>query len=600
MSRSAMSNAVPFLGNSEASPPSEAESPVRREASTTSSVFRCLFPVTSEESQSQDDSPEAKAEAEADAETREPVSSMVTPVTRSTLAAEDETREGVSSPSTPTTTSPANTNRNGDLSDTTSESQSQSQERQSPMSPAPSQPTVTTPSTDDSQPQDIGDVTEDPDIMEHDEYKELVVAKSESRRIVRYTSRPTLWRHQRRPMASLCVYDAVDDGVCLAETGLIWSIDGTPYEIVLVSSLGWGEQRSRRSHQVTYRSPIYIIFRGSQLQGTAVQFEHLYRLIASSFFREGRPHGTVNFSIVTNARQLSKSFVQSNQHKDSEWSKIKYLRTQAEQAQIEKEKKEIAKRQREKKRKIALARKMREESARKKRELEELKRKEHKARQVAEAAARKAAKAETQRRNRHVQRLVKTAVTNACKKLENTLQEEFAKSIETSRSEIEGDLGHRITQCEEALEAMPNKEDLEKMMENFEKLIEEFERYKTLVDKRFKTISKKMKSIRVNEAARSNEENEAPPLKRSKSTAMMSTASPSPRTLRMSARAPNDHLQPSVSPPLSVVNMNGDTNWGWGMNVVQMPRPPTPWTNGSSRYISPVFSQRNYANTKFL
>ena len=219
---------------------------------------------------------------------------------------------------------------------------------------------------------------------------------------------------------------------------------------------------------------------------------------------------------------------------------------------------------------------MREESARKKREIAELKRKEHKARQVAEAAARKAAKAETQRRNRHVQRLVKTAVTNACRKMESTLQAEFAKSIETSRAEIEGDLGHRVSQCEEALVAMPNKEDFEKMVEDFEKTIEEFEKYKTLVDKRFKMISKKMKSIRVNEAtrsneaARSNEENESPPLKRSKSTAMMSTVSPSPCTLRMSARVPNDHLQPSVSPPLSVVNMNGDTNWGWGVNVVQV------------------------------
>ena len=69
------------------------------------------------------------------------------------------------------------------------------------------------------------DGTPDHNIMEHDEFKELIVSKAERRRIVRNSARPTLWRHQRRPMASLCRFDAVDDGVCLAMAGVLWSID---------------------------------------------------------------------------------------------------------------------------------------------------------------------------------------------------------------------------------------------------------------------------------------------------------------------------------------------------------------------------------------
>ena len=90
------------------------------------------------------------------------------------------------------------------------------------------------------------DDNNDPNVMDHYEFKELIVSKSEQRRIVRNSARPTLWRHQRRPMTSLCAFDAVDDGVCIAMTGVLWSIDARMYEIVLVCTLGWADPKKRK------------------------------------------------------------------------------------------------------------------------------------------------------------------------------------------------------------------------------------------------------------------------------------------------------------------------------------------------------------------
>ena len=167
------------------------------------------------------------------------------------------------------------------------------------VTPSPPQVVVSTPDSLDtsltSEAADVGDVTDDADYMEHDEYKELVCSKEKNfRRVVRYTSRPTLFRHKRIPKASVCLYAAVDDGIRLAQTGIQWSIDGTVYEIVCIASLGWVEPEKRRnSHHVSYANPIYAILRLGSLQGKPVEFLHLMRLVASVLFREGRPLSTV-------------------------------------------------------------------------------------------------------------------------------------------------------------------------------------------------------------------------------------------------------------------------------------------------------------------
>ena len=88
-----------------------------------------------------------------------------------------------------------------------------------------------------------------------------------------------------------------------------------------------------------------------------------------------------------------------------------------------------------------------------KRELAALKRQDHQARVVAEKARNKTVRVERERRKREISSVVRVVTTKTCKKLESKLHEQFAEVIETSRSEIEDDLGHRLVQLEKAVES---------------------------------------------------------------------------------------------------------------------------------------------------
>ena len=110
----------------------------------------------------------------------------------------------------------------------------------------------------------------------------------------------------RRPKASLCVVDAVDNGKLLGKTGLIWSIDGTAYQIVLVGTVGWAKPRNTRSSSVNYSNPIYVFLRSATLQGQVFKFGNLKRIVASVLFREGRARLKVHVpSIRTLCRKTS-------------------------------------------------------------------------------------------------------------------------------------------------------------------------------------------------------------------------------------------------------------------------------------------------------
>ena len=127
----------------------------------------------------------------------------------------------------------------------------------------------------------------------------------------------------------MCVFDTVDNGVCLIQTGLIWSIDGVLYEIIIISSLGWMvEQKAWRSHQVSFsNNPIYVVIRDAVLQGQEIYFHQLHKLVAATVFREGRPTSVVSFENITKAKQLANHFVDKNQRDYQAWVDITYQKT---------------------------------------------------------------------------------------------------------------------------------------------------------------------------------------------------------------------------------------------------------------------------------
>lgn len=357
--------------------------------------------------------------------------------------------------------------------------------------PVPQEPASA--STAGSEARDVGDVSCDNDTMEHDEYKELVVAKSESRRIVRHSSRPTLWRHQRRPKASICLFDAVDDGVCLVQTGLIWSIDSSLYEVVFVSSLGWVEQRARRSHQVTFNNnPIYVIVRDAALQGQQIQFTQLHKLIAATLFRDGRAISEVNFGDITKAKGLAEDFVTKHEREYSAWVEIPYLHTRKEIQALKKEEEEKKKIMREKEQARAKRAQEKQEAMRKLQDLRELRKKEEEAKRAAAAAARKIARAESKRRSRQIAKQVKVEVLKVFQNLENNMQSELEERVDSSRAEIEADLGNRIAQVEDAVEnLLVPKSSLEKVktaLAVLDKKLKSAMTAMTALDKRVKTM----------------------------------------------------------------------------------------------------------------
>ena len=65
--------------------------------------------------------------------------------------------------------------------------------------------------------------------IEHDEFCARAVNNSKSHSSIRRTHAPQLWRHERIPRGSLCLYGAIDDGVRIAKTGVKWMLDTKMY-----------------------------------------------------------------------------------------------------------------------------------------------------------------------------------------------------------------------------------------------------------------------------------------------------------------------------------------------------------------------------------
>lgn len=234
---------------------------------------------------------------------------------------------------------------------------------------------------------------------------------------------------------------------------------------------------------------------------------------------------------------------------------------------------------------------------------------------------------EYNRRQRQIARQVKAAVLGAVQNLESDLQTALFERVDTTRAEIESDLGNRIKQIEDAVENMlVTKRMFEEMKTAMEKSL------RTAINKYFKSIKRKSKKPEV-----FNDENSvppAPPLKRTRSKVRVASAQnnvPSEHQTAMSQSHPlpraaattaSMHPMPrpnSLPPPdVNAASMSRDFALCRSMSdprTLRMTTRPsaerTWWIDGhmvppqqtlvrreiidTPRYLSPVFGPRNYA-----
>ena len=337
------------------------------ESDERSSTIRCLFPDSSqesqlsEESQNQLENDESQSTPELDGRAAAAATEVVEPVSPQQDSATVDPDPAAYTPEHAPTTEDSITPLQQDSVNVDPDSTAYTPEH--------------SPTTEDSQAIEVMDNDHDANVMEHDEFKELICGKAEQRRIVRNTSRPTLWRHQRRPHASLCMFDAVDNGICIAMTGVLWSIDARMYEVVLVCTLGWSQPQNKKSHQLGFSQPIYVLLRDACMQGNVIKFCQLHRCLASVLFREGRPQSEVNFQDIGQAKKLVEAFTDKNQRDYESWEGIHYLYTHSEIEQRRKEHQEVARRLEEKAAAAQRKREAEKERQRKKRELHVLREK---------------------------------------------------------------------------------------------------------------------------------------------------------------------------------------------------------------------------------
>ena len=144
------------------------------------------------------------------------------------------------------------------------------------------------------------------DVVEHDHYTATVTSrcKTNDHRLLRGTHDPQCWRHKRRPMGSLCLYDAADDGVRIVKTGIKWCLDTLIFTVMMLVSLHW----SPNSDAV----PISIMIRHEKHDGQPVQWCHLFKIGIVRFFREATPLVTVHMKLVKTEERLVKQFLIKN------------------------------------------------------------------------------------------------------------------------------------------------------------------------------------------------------------------------------------------------------------------------------------------------
>ena len=171
-----------------------------------------------------------------------------------------------------------------------------------------------------------------PNIVEHSEYAECVIAKAPVRLRIRRTV-PTLFKHRCQALTQMYLFDAIDDGCRIALCGSQWKIGSHSVTVVLVGTLGYAQEkedrrrgRKKRSAKLDCdRTPVSVVVRPTSMDSQPIRFKDLRRITAVKLFKEGTPFAHIDTLKVTKFQLKLETFVGFNEVHDNGESWLRIL-----------------------------------------------------------------------------------------------------------------------------------------------------------------------------------------------------------------------------------------------------------------------------------
>ena len=457
------------------------------------------------------------------------------------------------------------------------------------------------------------------------------------------------------PRPALCRLHAVDDGVSLAATGVLWAVGATDWTIILCASLGWQKKKHSRSHKVVAKGPTFVYMRRAELAGTPVQFCHMKKIHVQTLFREGHVHASVNQSMVAREIALCHSFLQENDDEIQHWMNIDVVAGKAKEKKSNKMAKEekaatlviktrplkrsLRVRQREEKQLADLRAKEAEiklQSHRNSQRLQMQQRRREMEQDMKKAAAEEVENSLSEFKEKMEKQL--SAVQKKCSRVvSDTFQKTVTKSVDkalnpTVRFMKKQEKAMEKYQSEQQQYNLQQEQVLDDLSGRFDDLIQEFEhmsavvaevnKWKRTVSKKMERLEKGIQSLRAaskqlktrldkHEAeakAKAKREQQCPPKKKKKNKRRKVAATTNVvENVAPAAVQVQQHVEPrqpqpmlsSVGPPASAVSPPW---WGTrpanGVGAVRHPPyngtpRPEPVSGAQPHFVSPIYASRN-------
>ena len=255
-----------------------------------------MTPVTSEEAVNEQSSDEVEDESNVEktgevATTPKSVPEqhvMATPESKSTGGEVDSSQDPECSQQTTVVEATPEPEPQTTTTETQTSSESTPQEETTLEESESSQDIVLAGLPEENAPEAVEVDKEDKPTVEHDHIAISMIKKTTTHFRLRRT-RPTLYRHDCVCLTHIRKFDAIDDGVQIAATGIDWALDGSQITVVLVASLGYTSSKNSRSTKLEDSGGTQIVLRDSQLDVDPLKWNHMFQLPCELLFRNGTP-----------------------------------------------------------------------------------------------------------------------------------------------------------------------------------------------------------------------------------------------------------------------------------------------------------------------
>ena len=147
-------------------------------------------------------------------------------------------------------------------------------------------------------------------IVEHDEFAVQLIRHATCHYRLRRT-KPTLWRHQAKCLSTMRMFDAIDDGVRVAASGIEWQIGQFNIVVLVVATLGYFRYNAAsRSAKVEDTRVTQIIACDAKFHSGIKLLEKQFRRVAAvKLFRDGRPTKYVDVKEADKVKKMVKDYM---------------------------------------------------------------------------------------------------------------------------------------------------------------------------------------------------------------------------------------------------------------------------------------------------